>query len=182
MTKTAIILLGQDELFIWAIPSLSPQQSDLRHFIVNNSTHIPPLLRIPFPDNIARHRLGWSTVSSWYLRLRSLESIYFNFFYSSSSQFQRLKLNIKPNLSDASLWLINISKSILDNPITSLGLTTIGHNRVSEYRICKDALVYFGMSVVLLKSGSVWFFEDFCEPGTGPMVQFRQMSEPWTGP
>ena len=36
--------------------------------------------------------------------------------------------------------------------------------------------------VVLPKSSSVWFFEDFCEPGTGPMVQFRQMSEPWTGP
>ena len=36
--------------------------------------------------------------------------------------------------------------------------------------------------VVLPKSGSVWFFEDFFEPGTGPMVQSRQMSEPWTGP
>ena len=40
-----------------------------------------------------------------------------------------------------------------------------------------------GLSVVVLpKSGSVRFFEDFCEPGTGPMVRFRQMSEPWTGP
>ena len=28
----------------------------------------------------------------------------------------------------------------------------------------------------------VQFFEDFHEPGTGPMVRFRQMSEPWTGP
>ena len=34
----------------------------------------------------------------------------------------------------------------------------------------------------MLKSGLVQFFEDFCEPGTGPMVQFRQMSEPWTRP
>ena len=36
--------------------------------------------------------------------------------------------------------------------------------------------------IVLPKSGSVRFFEDFREPGTGPMVRFRQMSEPWTGP
>ena len=36
--------------------------------------------------------------------------------------------------------------------------------------------------LVLPKSGSVRFFEDFHEPGTGPMVWFRQMSEPWTGP
>ena len=36
--------------------------------------------------------------------------------------------------------------------------------------------------VVLPKSGSVRFFEDFHEPRTGPMVRFRQMSEPWTGP
>jgi hypothetical protein len=38
------------------------------------------------------------------------------------------------------------------------------------------------VGVVMPKSGSVRFFEDFCEPGTGPMVRFRQMSEPWTGP
>ena len=36
--------------------------------------------------------------------------------------------------------------------------------------------------VVMPKSGSVRFFEDFREPGTGPTVRFRQMSEPWTGP
>ena len=72
-----------------------------------------------------------------------MESIYFDFFYSSSSKFQRLKLNIKPDLSDTSLQLVNISEFILDNPITSLGLTSIGQYRVSEYRICEDALVYF---------------------------------------
>ena len=38
------------------------------------------------------------------------------------------------------------------------------------------------MHLVLLKSSLVQFFEDFHEPGTGPMVWFRQMSEPWTGP
>ena len=36
--------------------------------------------------------------------------------------------------------------------------------------------------LVMPRSGSVQFFDDFCEPGTGPMVQFKQMSEPWTGP
>jgi hypothetical protein len=38
------------------------------------------------------------------------------------------------------------------------------------------------IAVVLPKSGSVRFFEDFREPGIGPMVRFRQMPEPWTGP
>ena len=30
------------------------------------------------------------------------------------------------------------------------------------------------LCVVLLKSSSVWFFEDFHEPGTGPMVRFSK--------
>ena len=36
--------------------------------------------------------------------------------------------------------------------------------------------------LVMPKSSSVQFSEDFCEPWTGPMVWSRQVSEPWTGP
>ena len=132
--------MGEDAIFIWAIPSLSPHQSNFRHFRDNNSTHIPPLLKIPFPDDIERPRLGRTTVPSWYLGSGSLESIYFDFFYTS--KLQRLKINIKPDLRDTSLQVVNISESILEDSITSLGLTSIGKLKVFEYRICEDALVY----------------------------------------
>ena len=48
--------------------------------------------------------------------------------------------------------------------------------------LIRDGGVALPTIVVLPKSGSVQFFEDFHEPGTGPMVRFRQMSEPWTRP
>lgn len=134
-TKTAIIFLDIEEIFIWAIPPLSPQPSDLRHFLDNNSTHTPPLLRIPFPDGIVRthENYRWLTVSSWYL---SLDSVYIDFFYTS--KLQRFNIIIKPDLSDASLHVINISNFISDDLMLSLG-----EDYICDYRICEDAFVYF---------------------------------------
>ena len=123
---------------IWAIPPLSPQQSDL-HFIDNNSTHIPPSFKIPLPDDILRHSheiLGLMTVSSWYFGSGSSESVYFDFFYTS--KIQKFKIIIKPDLSYASLHVINrISELISDDLITSLGRYS-----TCKDQICEDALVY----------------------------------------
>jgi len=55
-TKTAIIVFCKEEILIWAIPPLSPQSSDLPdRFLDNDPIHIPPLFKIPFPDDVLRH-------------------------------------------------------------------------------------------------------------------------------
>jgi hypothetical protein len=128
-----------DEILIWAIPPLSPpQQSDFPHFPDNNSTHIPPLFKIPFPDDVVRHSheiLGRMTLSSWYFGSGSLESVYFDFFYTS--KLQRFKIIIKPDLSDASLHVISISEFISDGSITSTR-----RHIARDYKICEDSFVY----------------------------------------
>ena len=126
-----------NEILIWAIPPLSPQQSDLPHFLDNISIHAPPLLKIPFPDHIIRdnHKIiGRKTLSSWYFGSGSLESIYFDYFYTS--KFQRFKIIIEPDLSDTSLHVLNMSKFISRD-------ISIGPFNVFDYRICDDALVHF---------------------------------------
>ena len=138
MTKTAIVVFCKEAVLIWAIPPLSPQPSDLcEHFLDNNPTHIPPLLKIPFPDGIIRHTeiLKWMTVSSWYF---GSESIYFDIFYTDS-KLQRFKIIIKPDLSDASLHFMNMSEIISYDLMKSL----TAYEVCEEYRICEDALVYF---------------------------------------
>ena len=57
---------------------------------------------------------GWMTVSSWYLR--SWDSLYFDVLYRDS-KLQSFKIIIKPDLSDASLHVINISETISDDLI-----------------------------------------------------------------
>jgi hypothetical protein len=121
---------------IWAIPPLSPP-SDLPDR--NDPTHITPLLKIPFPDGIIRHTPEiheWMRISSWHFG--SWESFYFDIFYTDS-KLQRFKIIIKPNLSDASLQVINTSDIISDDIMTSLKAFRI----CDGYRICEDALVYF---------------------------------------
>ena len=44
-TKTAIITLCEEAIFIWAIKPLSPQLPDFF-----NPTHVPLLLTLPYPD------------------------------------------------------------------------------------------------------------------------------------
>ena len=138
MTKTAIVILCIDEILIWEIPPLLPQESDLHHFLDNNSTHIPPLFKIPLPDDVLRHSheiLGRMTLSSWYFGTGFLDSVYFSFFFTS--KIQKFKLIIKPDLSDASLHDINISECIPDDIMTFLARCS-----AYKYRICEDALVY----------------------------------------
>ena len=140
MTKTAIIILCVDEILIWAIPPLSPQQSDLHDFlrVDCNSTHILPLFKIPLPDDIVPHSheiLGRATLSSWYFGSGFLESVYFDFFFTS--KIVKFKIIIKPDLSDASLHIINTSECITDDIIKS-----VAQFSYCKYKICEDALVY----------------------------------------
>ena len=134
--KGAIILFCRDEILIWAIPPLSPQQSNLPDD--NNPIHIPPLFEIPFPDGTVRHTqmiYEWMIVSSWYHE--SWDSIYFGILYLDS-KLQRFKITVKPDLSDASLHFIDISEIISDDIITLESYTDY-----DGFRICEDALVYF---------------------------------------
>ena len=102
---------------------------------------IPPLFKIPFPDGILRHTriLRWITISSWYFG-SNWESLYFDNLYRDS-RLQRFKIIIKPDLSDATLHVINTSEIFSDDSdlIESLETNGIGEG----YRICEDALVYF---------------------------------------
>jgi hypothetical protein len=120
------------------MPPLSPQPSDLRHFLDNNSTHIAPLLKIPLPDGIVRDTpiLTWLTLSSWYFA--SWESVYFDIIYTDST-LQRFKIIIKPDLGDVSLQFLNRSEIISNDLMKSLELYMI----CDGYMICDDALVYF---------------------------------------
>jgi hypothetical protein len=124
------------------MPPLSPQSSDLHHFLNNNSTHIPPLLKIPFPDGFVRgipiH--SWLTVSSWYFG--SWESVYFDILYTDSI-LQRFKIIVEPDLSEVSLHFINIFEitGISNELVTS---SYGNRDRICRgYMICDDALVYF---------------------------------------
>ena len=142
MTKTAIVILCIDEILIWEIPPLLPQQPDLHHFLDNNSTHIPPLFKIPLPGDNLRHNreiLGRMALSPWYLGSGFLESVYFNFFFTFS-RIQKCKLIIKPDLNDANIHLINISGSISDDIVTCLA--QLAQFNDCKHKICEDALVY----------------------------------------
>ena len=130
-------------MLIWAIPPLSPptHPSDLHHVFSNNSTHIPPLFKIPFPDGIVLRPthaiLRWMSVSSWYFGF--LESVYFDIIYTDPI-LQRFKIIIEPGLSDASLHIINLPKINSEDLMKSLEKISVYHS--DEYRICEDALVY----------------------------------------
>ena len=115
-----------------------PHPSDFRgHFLDDKPTHIPPLFKISFPDGIIPHTkvFKWMTLSSWYF---GSESVYFDIFYTDS-KLQRFKIIIKPDLSDASLHVINMSEIISDDLMESLDV----YHVCEKYQICEDALVYF---------------------------------------
>ena len=139
MTKTAVIVPCQEGILIWAIPPLLPQPSDIPdHFLDINPIHIPPLFQIPFPDGIIHHTpiFRWMTLSSWYFG--SLDSFYFDIFYTDS-RLKRFKAIIKPDLSDASLHIINMTDIFSED--FSGPLETYRH--CEGYRICEDTLVHF---------------------------------------
>jgi hypothetical protein len=127
-------MFSEEGIFVWAIPPLLPHSSD--YFLNDNPAHLPPLFRIPFPDDfVCLDNVDWMTLSSWYSGYR--ESIYFGIAHSNS-KFDRFKLVVKPDLSDASLHVINFSELPLYN----------FQNRSfqNSYRICEDTFVSFWRS------------------------------------
>jgi hypothetical protein len=122
-------MFSEEGIFVWAIPPLLPHSSD--HFLYNNPTHLPPLFKIPFPDDFVCFDIcDWNTISSWYFGSR--ESIYFDIVYSDS-KLDRFELIVKPDLSDASLHVINSSEfTPYDFDDTTFQ---------NSYRICEDTLV-----------------------------------------
>jgi hypothetical protein len=133
-TKTAVIFLREEAILIWAIPPLSHQPPD---FFDLNPTHIPPLFTIPFPDGIELHSelILWNTMSSWYFG--SSQPLYFDAL-CQDSKLHRFQILLKPDLSTASLHVINASE-----------LTPHDFNGVifGDYGICEDTLVscwYYG--------------------------------------
>ena len=130
-TKAAVIVLCKGSILIFAIPPLSPQPTD---FLDHNPTHISPLFTIPFQDGIQvildSKIIKWKTISSWYFS--SSHPFYFDLVAFLDSKLHRFKLIVKPDLSDASLHVINTSERTPYNFFdTSFG----------SYRICEDTLV-----------------------------------------
>ena len=127
-TKTAVIVLCEDAVFIWAIPPLSPQPPD---FFDHNPPHVPPLFSIPFPDGIELRPelIRWNTISSWYFG--SSQPLYFDALCLDSKLY-RFQIFLKPDLSAASLHVINASE---------LTLHDFNYVIFQDYRICEDTLV-----------------------------------------
>ena len=127
-TKTAVIVLCEEAVLIWAVPPLLPQPPDFQ-----NPTHMPPvalLFTIPFPDiSLYPARIRWKSISSWYFS--SSHPLYFDML-CEDSKFHRFKIILKPDLSSASLHIINTAE-----------LTPHDFNCVmfEDYSICEDTLV-----------------------------------------
>ena len=114
-------------MLIWSIPSLSPHADS--SFFAYNPTHLPPpLFTIALPDGIVRQHFGLNVISSWYCG--SSNPLYFDMICQDSKLY-RCQITLKPDLSSASLHIIN----------------TYPHNShwvsLQNYRICEDALVSF---------------------------------------
>ena len=131
-TKTAVIVLCQEAVLIWAIPPLLPQPPS---FLVDNPILMPPpLFTIPFPDGISLNYklVRWNSISSWYSC--SSGPLYFGVLCeeSNGSKFHRFQIVLEPDLSAASLHVINTSE-----------ITTLNFNVTFflDYRICEDTLV-----------------------------------------
>ena len=129
-TKTAVIVLCEEAVLICAIPPLLPHPPD---FFDHNPTHIPPLFTIPFPDDIILHSelIQWNTISSWYFG--SSQPLYFDML-CQDSKLHRFKIVLKPDLSTASLHVINTSE---------LTLHDFNHVFFRDYGICEDTLVSY---------------------------------------
>ena len=128
-TKTAVIVLCDEAVLIWAIPPLLPQPPD---FFDHNPTRLPsPLFTIPFPDDIALHteRVGWNVISSWYFS--TSHPLYFEAL-CQDSKLHRFQIMLKPDLSAASLHVIHTSE------LTPHDFKVVSFH---DARICEDTLV-----------------------------------------
>ncbi|KAF8801190.1 hypothetical protein BYT27DRAFT_7342089 [Phlegmacium glaucopus] len=131
ITKTAIVVLHEEGIWIWAIPPLA-QPANFDH---ENLARLPPLIRLKFPDGLALHPEPptWITMSSWYFG--SSQPLYFDMVHAGHLRLQRFKLIIKPDLSDATLHFIN---TLQLNAHDSEDMGT-----PSTSNICDDILVCF---------------------------------------
>ena len=129
-TKTAVIILCEVAVLIWAIPALSPQPPD---FSNHNPICIPPLFTIPFPDAIQLQGyskcIQWNTISSWYFG--SSQPLYFDML-CGDSKLQRFQIMLELDLSTTSLHVIKIPE---------LTPYDFKHIIFQDYRICEDTLV-----------------------------------------
>ena len=127
-TNTAVIVLHVEAISIWAIPPLSPQPPV---FFDHNPTHTPPLLTIPFPDYIElnSNHIQWNTTTSWYFG--SSQPLYFDSLCRDSKLY-RFQITLKPDLSTASLHVINTS---------DLTPHDFNHVTFQNYTICEDTVV-----------------------------------------
>ncbi|KAF8802299.1 hypothetical protein BYT27DRAFT_7197407 [Phlegmacium glaucopus] len=130
-TKTALVILHEGGILIWAIPPLS-QPAD---FDRDNIPRLQPLIRLKFPDGLARHPEPpiWRRMSRWYSG--SSQPLYFDMVHERHLELQRFKIIIKPDLSDATLHFID-----------TLQLTPRDSERLatpSTSNICEDTMVSF---------------------------------------
>ena len=127
-TKTAVIVLIKEAVSIWAIPPLVlPLPPD---FFDHNPPHVPPLFTIPFPDISLRPvRFYWNTISSWYFG--SSQPLYFDML-CQDSKLHRFQVLLQPDLSAASLHVMNISEQTAHD---------FKYVSFEDYRICEDTLV-----------------------------------------
>ena len=132
-TETAIIILCQKAILIWAIPTLSPQLDS--SFFDDSLTHNPPpLFTIPLPDGIVSECFNCKSISSWYFS--SSRPIYFDMM-CPDSKVHRFQVMLKPDLSSASLHVINTYEP------TPHDFRHIRYR--GDYRICEDTLVFCWM-------------------------------------
>ena len=137
VTKTAVIFTFPDAIKIWAIPPLLPQPPDFSvdHYLPHLT---PPLFVIPFPDDFVllpeNHCRG--TISSWYSGFS--QPLYFDMLRTedqyntqdSKSQRVQIMLNLKPDLSTASLH-VNTSEVTPHDFDDAF---------FQDWRICEDTL------------------------------------------
>ena len=133
-TKTAVIIVSPNRVEIWVILPLSSQPPDFS--VDHYPTHmLPPLFTIPFPDDVALYpeSMKWIAISSWYFG--SSHPLYFDMLREDSNlKYHRVQimLNLKPDLSTASLHVINTSE-----------LTPRDFEDVffQDYNICEDTVI-----------------------------------------
>ena len=127
-TKSTVIVLKNEKIYIWAIPPLSPQPPD---FFDHHPTYIPPRFIIPIPNEIeiSPEFHQWITISSWYFG--SSQPLYCDLVCVDST-IHRFQIIIDPGLITASLRVINSSSISPHNPREVYFPT---------YMICEDTLV-----------------------------------------
>jgi hypothetical protein len=138
-TQNAVIILSREVILVCAIPPgpLLPQPPD---FFNHNPIRTTPLFTIPLPDDIVHHceLMRWKTFSSWYFGIATL---YFDMFcqFYGILQIYRFQIMLKPDLSTASLHVINTSEPYPRDFCSSF---------FQEYKICENTLF------------SCWFDDD----------------------